>query len=54
VDASLQRTYFYDLEHDPTASENRITVALKKKYEQVVREDLKKIDSLYHLHMSGF
>jgi len=54
VDASLQRTYFYDLEHDSTASENRITVALKKKYEQVVREHLKKIDSFYRLRMSGF
>jgi hypothetical protein len=49
VDASLRRTSFYDLGHDPAASENRITVALKRKYEQLVREDLKKIDAFYHV-----
>src|SRR4029077_12289765 len=33
VDASMRRSSFYDLRRDPTASENRITAQLKKKYE---------------------
>jgi len=52
VDASLHRSYFYDLQHDPGASENRITAALKKKYEKLVREDLLKIDAFYRVDLA--
>ena len=48
VDASLHTTYFYDLRNDPTASENKITTALKRKFESQVRQDLAKIDTFYH------
>jgi len=52
VDASLRRSAFYDLQHDPTASENRITAQLKKKYEAMVRQDLEKLDRLYHVQFN--
>jgi arylsulfatase A-like enzyme len=51
VDASLHHSAFYDLEHDPTASENKITAPLKKRYQALIREDLEKIDHFYQVQI---
>ncbi|HKD16057.1 MAG TPA: sulfatase-like hydrolase/transferase [Candidatus Angelobacter sp.] len=47
VDASLHRNFYYDLETDPQALKNAITVPLRDYYEQIVRKDLMKIDKFY-------
>jgi len=47
VDASLHRNFYYDLETDPQALKNAITVPLRDHYEQIIRKDLTKIDNFY-------
>ena len=47
VDASLRRNYYYDLEEDPRALKNKVTIPLRDRYEPVLRQDLEKIDSFY-------
>jgi len=47
VDASLHRNFYYDLETDPQALKNAITVPLRDHYEQIIRKDLTKIDKFY-------
>ena len=47
VDASLHRNFYYDLEADPQALKNAITVPLRDHYEQIIRKDLTKIDKFY-------
>jgi arylsulfatase A-like enzyme len=53
VDATIERTYYYDLEHDPSASENKVTAHVKAKYEQLIRQDLEKLDNFYHYRPSS-
>ncbi len=48
VDATVQRTYYYDLDRDPSASQNKVTARVKTKYEQLIRQDLAKLDNFYH------
>lgn len=49
VDATLHRSYFYDLEHDPSALKNQITLPIQDRYEKEIREDLQRIDAFYNL-----
>ncbi|HEX7284707.1 MAG TPA: sulfatase-like hydrolase/transferase [Candidatus Angelobacter sp.] len=47
VDAAKETNYFYDLRRDPEASTNRITAPLRKKYADLLRKDLEKLDAFY-------
>jgi membrane-anchored protein YejM (alkaline phosphatase superfamily) len=47
VDAGKESNYFYDLQQDPEASRNRITAPLRKKYADLLRKDLEKLDAFY-------
>lgn len=47
VDAVLRRTFYYDLEHDPHALKNEVTVTLRNHYEAAIRQDLETIDRFY-------
>jgi hypothetical protein len=47
VDATLQRNYYYDLQADPHALKNRVTAQVRDYYEQLIRQDLEKIDKFY-------
>lgn len=47
VDASMRRNYFYDLEQDPRATKNKVTIPVRDHYEPILRQDLEKIDSFY-------
>lgn len=49
VDATLQRTYYYDLEHDPHALHNLVTEPIIKQYEPIIRQDLGTIDHFYNV-----
>lgn len=49
VDASLHRNYFYDLDQDPRALKNLVTIPIRDRYEPIIRQDLEKIDSFYNL-----
>lgn len=49
VDAVLHRNYYYNLEVDPSALKNRITVPLRDEYEAIIRRDLEKIDQFYNV-----
>ena len=47
VDAAKESNYFYDLRRDPGASTNKITAPLRKKYADLLRKDLEKLDTFY-------
>jgi hypothetical protein len=47
VDAAKESNYFYDLRRDPEASTNKITAPLRKKYADLLRKDLEKLDAFY-------
>jgi hypothetical protein len=49
VDAVLNRSFYYDLEHDPKAYTKRMTVPILDRYEPVIRQDLEAIDKFYGL-----
>ncbi len=49
VDAVLHRSYYYNLEIDPTALKNRVTIPLRDHYEKLIRQDLEKIDQFYNV-----
>jgi sulfatase-like protein len=51
VDAGAARSEFFDLENDPGASINKISPSLVRKYEHVIRDDLKRIDAFYHVSL---
>ncbi|HEY6249992.1 MAG TPA: sulfatase-like hydrolase/transferase [Candidatus Angelobacter sp.] len=47
VDANLRRNFYYNLEEDPKALKNRVTVPLRDHYEALIRKDLANIDKFY-------
>jgi hypothetical protein len=47
VDASLHHNYYYDLEQDPKALKNAVTMSIRDRYEPIIRHDLEKIDAFY-------
>jgi hypothetical protein len=49
VDANLHRNYYYDLHDDPRGFRNRITSAIRDRYETVIRKDLVDLDRFYHI-----
>jgi glucan phosphoethanolaminetransferase (alkaline phosphatase superfamily) len=49
VDAVLDRSFYYDLQHDPHAFKKRMTVPIRDRYDAVIRQDLKAIDRFYGL-----
>lgn len=49
VDAVLHRSYYFNLEADPKAFKNRITVPLRDQYAQIIQQDLEKIDKFYNV-----
>jgi Sulfatase len=49
VDAVLDRSFYYDLQHDPHAFKKRMTVPIRDRYEGVIRQDLEAIDRFYGL-----
>lgn len=50
VEASPQKSYFFDLAADPTAQHNQVTPDIKKKYDQLVLERLGTIADFYGYH----
>lgn len=52
VDANLHRNYYYTLHDDPRAFHNRITAAIRDRYEPILRQDLEEIDRLYRRESS--
>lgn len=49
VDAVMGRSFFYDLEHDPQALKNRITVTIRNQYDAEIKQDLETVDEFYGL-----
>ena len=49
VDATLHRSSFYDLEHDPRALKNQVTLPIRDRYEREIRQDLQRIDAFYNV-----
>jgi arylsulfatase A-like enzyme len=49
VDAMTRRNYYYDLQDDPRAFKNRVTIAIRDRYEPVIRQELENIDRFYNV-----
>lgn len=49
VDATLHKSYYFELDSDPKALLNKVSVPMLEFYQPLIKQDLEKIDEFYNL-----